>query len=116
MTEEVPLGRHLLATIQASPNILNHPERLTCAALDACNAGGATVIGCHSHKFEPHGVTAFVILAESHFSIHTWPERGTAALDIFTCGEKANPFVIFSTFLSLVGGQKKVWHMAPRVL
>jgi len=45
-----------------------------------------TVLGSQKHKFEPQGFTAVFMLAESHFSIHTWPERGIAACDIFTCG------------------------------
>ena len=43
------------------------------------------------HKFEPHGVSGVAVLAESHISIHTWPEKSYAALDIFVCGENANP-------------------------
>jgi S-adenosylmethionine decarboxylase len=44
-----------------------------------------------THQFEPHGVTALGLLAESHISIHTWPEYGYAACDVFTCGQTANP-------------------------
>ena len=44
-----------------------------------------------SHKFEPQGVTAVALLAESHISIHTWPENGTAVCDIFTCGDHTDP-------------------------
>jgi len=44
------------------------------------------VLGTQSHKFKPQGFTAVFMLAESHFSIHTWPEKGIAACDIFTCG------------------------------
>ena len=53
---------------------------------DACRAAGATVLGAHFHQFEPEGVTGVVLLAESHASVHTWPERGLATLDVFTCG------------------------------
>ena len=107
-------ARHLFATITASPNTLNSPEKLQNAAMEACEFGEATVIEARAHHFEPHGVTCFVILAESHFSIHTWPERGTAALDIFTCGDKARPFAILSKFLELTQAEKQAWHIAPR--
>ena len=46
-----------------------------------------TVLGTQKHKFEPQGFTAVIMLAESHLSIHTWPERGVAACDVFTCGD-----------------------------
>jgi S-adenosylmethionine decarboxylase len=59
---------------------------LTWLLTKAADAAGATVISTDSHHFEHQGVTAFAILAESHISIHTWPEIGHAACDIFTCG------------------------------
>ena len=49
------------------------------------------ILGINSHKFEPQGVTALAMLAESHLSIHTWPETGVAKCDIFTCGDKCLP-------------------------
>ena len=54
---------------------------------NAAIASGATVIQTISKKFEPQGVTVICLLAESHISIHTWPERGDAAVDLFTCGD-----------------------------
>jgi len=53
---------------------------------DACRAAGATVLGARFHQFEPDGVTGIVLLAESHASVHTWPEAGLVTLDVFTCG------------------------------
>ena len=53
----------------------------------AAKAAGLTVIGQHFHSFSPHGVTGVVVLAESHISIHTWPELGFGALDLFACGQ-----------------------------
>lgn len=53
---------------------------------DACRAAGATVLGARFHQFEPEGVTGIVLLAESHASVHTWPEAGLVTLDVFTCG------------------------------
>ena len=59
-------------------------EALTRAALDA----GATILHCHLHHFQPNGgISGVLVLAESHISIHTWPERGFAALDVFMCGD-----------------------------
>ena len=59
--------------------------------LRAAEETGATVIGKIFHQFSPQGVTGVVAIAESHLCIHTWPEFGYAAVDIFTCGENFNP-------------------------
>ena len=56
---------------------------------------GATAIQDMVHNFTPHGVTGVVVIAESHFAIHTWPEYGFAAVDLFTCGETVDPWVAF---------------------
>lgn len=50
-------------------------------------AAGATVVGSRFRRFAPHGVTGVVLLAESHVTVHTWPELGFAAFDVFTCGD-----------------------------
>ena len=59
--------------------------------LEAASEIGATVIGETFHQFSPHGVTGVISIAESHLSIHTWPEHGYAAIDIFTCGTEIKP-------------------------
>ncbi len=79
-------GTHLLVDIRNATN-LDDPEAikdvLEKAALDA----GATILHSHMHKFAPQGVSGVVVLSESHISIHTWPERDYAAIDIFMCGD-----------------------------
>ncbi|MEM6288912.1 MAG: adenosylmethionine decarboxylase [Bacteroidota bacterium] len=80
-------GRHLLVDLW-----VDDPEPLRRAATweallpRACAEAGATVLGSRFHQFEPEGATGVVLLAESHASVHTWPERGLATLDVFTCG------------------------------
>ena len=54
--------------------------------LSAARDAGATVLKAHFHQFSPSGITGFLLLAESHISVHTWPEEGLATIDIFTCG------------------------------
>jgi spermidine synthase len=66
---------------------LDDVERIQEWLLEAARRAGATIIGDHVHRFNPHGVSGAVILAESHLAIHTWPEHGFAALDLFTCGD-----------------------------
>ena len=77
-------GRHLLVecfgTLAAS-NVADLEALLRRAAV----AGGATVLSCHMHGFS-EGVTGVALLAESHITVHTWPERGYAAFDVFLCG------------------------------
>jgi S-adenosylmethionine decarboxylase proenzyme len=62
--------------------------------LDAVAASGATVVSDTFHHFSPFGVSGVVVIAESHVTIHTWPEYRYAAVDIFTCGETINPWII----------------------
>lgn len=59
--------------------------------LSAAEDLGVTILSDSFHKFSPQGVTGIIAIAESHFSIHTWPEHGYAAVDIFTCGETFQP-------------------------
>ncbi len=82
-----PLGRHLIVEIYTKDReFLNDEKRIMKALEEAANAGEVTIVGRTSATFNPHGVTAVLLLAESHISIHTWPEYGYAAVDIFTCG------------------------------
>ena len=62
-------------------------ESIICAATKS----KSILLGIKSHKFEPQGVTAVALLAESHISIHTWPEMGLAICDVFTCGKECEP-------------------------
>ena len=61
------------------------------ALLDAATRCGSTIIEYDFHQFSPHGVSGVILIAESHFSVHTWPENGFAAVDIFTSGETMKP-------------------------
>ena len=61
------------------------------ALVEAANDVGAQILGESFHHFDPHGVTGILAIAESHLCIHTWPEYGYAAADIFTCGDGVLP-------------------------
>lgn len=80
-------ARHVLAEYRGCPadrlDDLDALERLMRAA---AQAAGATVIDARFHRFAPHGVSGVLLLLESHLSIHTWPEAGYAAVDLYTCG------------------------------
>ena len=70
---------------------INDESFLRCTLNRAAKLANATVLNLISNKFEPQGVTAIALLAESHISIHTWPESNYSAVDIFTCGQNMMP-------------------------
>jgi len=79
-------GTHLLLDLWGASG-LDDPETIERALRDAAVAAGATILHGHFHHFSPNsGVSGVLVLAESHISIHTWPERDFAAIDIFMCG------------------------------
>lgn len=85
-------GKHVLYDMYGCDAAkLDDLDYLVDLIVGAANNSGATVLGKLSHKFEPQGVTAIALLAESHISIHTWPELGYAAVDVLTCGENMDP-------------------------
>lgn len=89
------LGRQILVEYyNCDSDIINDVEIIESVLLSATRASGATVISHNFHKFSPHGVSGTVVIAESHIAIHTWPEYGYAAVDIFTCGETIDPWII----------------------
>ena len=86
------VGRHVIAELLGgNPNLLNDERYLRAALKEAAERAGGTVLDVTSHKFTPQGVTALALLSESHISIHTWPEHGYSAVDVFTCGSHTNP-------------------------
>ena len=87
-----PVGTHcILELYGCRANLLNDVYFVRDAIEQASRQGMSTLLNLTSHRFEPQGVTAIALLAESHISVHTWPEHGYAAIDIFTCGETATP-------------------------
>lgn len=89
------LGTHLLIELYGcDAEKLNDARQIESAMKEAAQASGATIVSSHANLFNPHGVSAVVIIAESHLTIHTWPEHRYAALDVFTCGETVKPWVI----------------------
>ena len=86
------LGTHLLIELRECDNsLLDDIHHIKEAMVGAANEAGASIVGESFHKFSPRGVTGIVAIAESHLCIHTWPEHGYAAVDIFTCGSAFKP-------------------------
>ncbi|HWR89669.1 MAG TPA: adenosylmethionine decarboxylase [Dissulfurispiraceae bacterium] len=88
------LGTHLLVELRdCNPEILKSLTRVKEALVAAAKEAKATIIDVSFHEFNPFGISGMVVIAESHLSIHTWPEYGYAAVDIFTCGDLIKPEV-----------------------
>ncbi|MFN1833994.1 adenosylmethionine decarboxylase [Balneola sp. MJW-20] len=89
------LGRQILVEFyDCDSNSINDVEYIEEGMLNAAKAAKATIISHNFHKFSPYGVSGMVVIAESHISIHTWPEYNYAAVDIFTCGDTIDPWGI----------------------
>jgi len=86
------LGRHLLLELKdCKSEMLNDLDFIKDCLCDTAEQIGATVVNEAFYRFSPHGISGVVIIAESHLCIHTWPEHGYAAVDIFTCGDSIDP-------------------------
>lgn len=100
-------GRHVAVdTWGVDFDLLNNEEFLQAQLVDAAEACGATVLSVQSKQFEPQGATVLVLLSESHLSIHTYPERGFAAIDCYTCGETVDPQLAIDYLVSVLKPEK----------
>lgn len=96
MKKSEALGRHILVeAYDCDYYALDNIKELQQAMITAAEAAGATVVDAAFRKFEPHGVSGVLVISESHLTIHTWPEYGYAAIDLFTCGCNADPWKAF---------------------
>ncbi len=87
------LGRHLIVEYYGCDvNLLNKASVLKGILEDAARSAQATIVNSFVHQFSPYGVSGVIVIAESHLTIHTWPEYGYAAVDLFTCGDSVDPW------------------------
>lgn len=101
MKDQQVLGNHILVEFTGcQPKILNDvivvEEAMNAAALDS----GATVLNSTFHHFSPYGISGVIVIQESHLAIHTWPEYGYAAVDLFTCGDQIDSWKAFDRLKS----------------
>ena len=88
------LGTHIVCELSGcDQQTLTDVDAVREMMIGAANASRATVMEVAFHRFEPQGVSGVVVLAESHISIHTWPETGYAAMDFYTCGDHTDPWL-----------------------
>lgn len=96
-------GRHVAVDAWGVDyDLLNNAEWLQAQMVEAAEVSGATVMSVQSKQFEPQGATVLVLLSESHLSIHTYPEKGFAAIDCYTCGETVDPQVAIDHLVSVL--------------
>jgi S-adenosylmethionine decarboxylase proenzyme len=114
-----PRSTHCILELNGCPSDLLNDHGFVCESVaQASKEGLSALLELSSHHFEPQGVTVVGLLAESHISIHTWPECGYAAADVFTCGDTADP----QTVLVLGGGEGATvreslkWRTVERVV
>ena len=87
------LGTHIIVELSdCHPKVLADVDRVRNILIAAAKEANAEVLQTAFHRFAPQGVSGVVVIAESHLSIHTWPEYGYAAMDIYTCGDKTDPW------------------------
>ena len=87
------LGTHIIVELSdCNAQILSDVEEVTEILVTAAKEANAEVLQTAFHRFMPQGVSGVVVIAESHLSIHTWPEYGYAAMDIYTCGDHTDPW------------------------
>lgn len=93
-SELYALGTHLLVEMKdCNPAVIRNLEEVRDALVSAAREAKATIVDISFHEFNPFGISGMVVIAESHLSIHTWPEYNYAAVDIFTCGDIIKPEV-----------------------
>jgi len=109
------LGKHILVDLYGCDRtILDDAQAVENIMTRAAIEAGSTIICSDFHQLSPRGVSGVVIIAESHLAIHTWPEHGYAALDVFTCGEDMNPLLAFYIVRQAVGAADEVCQVVQR--
>lgn len=100
------LGRHVLAEVFGCQRaILNDVDKVEGIMVNAALSAGAEIREVAFHKFSPQGVSGVVIISESHLAVHTWPELGYAAVDVFTCGDRVDPWEACNYIVEQFGAQ-----------
>ncbi len=100
------LGKHVILELSGCRReALNDYQLIKDAMLEAARIAKATVLRSDFHRFSPEGISGTVIVSESHLAIHTWPEYGYAALDIYTCGE-TDPLLAAKHIVEKLGAKK----------
>ena len=106
------VGTHYILEMYDCDRLIDTEAFARLAIKEAAERGFTEVINIISHTFSPYGVTTLCLIAESHISIHTWPEHDYVACDVFTCGDKANARKACE---SLIGSFRPERHSMMRI-
>jgi S-adenosylmethionine decarboxylase len=110
------IGEHYLVEyLECDSESLEECDVIRPLVLSAAEEGNATILSSKFHQFSPVGVTGILLLAESHISIHTWPEHRLAAVDIFTCGDSMSPEKTISILREGLGAREVQLRHIERV-
>ena len=109
------LGRQVLIDLYDCPREILDDEKLIAATMiAAAREAGAAVVDSTFHRFSPCGVSGVVAIRESHLAIHTWPEYGYAAIDLFTCGDGVDPWIAHDALKRALGAVRGEAIELPR--
>ena len=109
------LGRQVLIDLYDCPReVLDDEKLIASSMIAAAREAGAAVVGSTFHRFSPCGVSGVVSIRESHLAIHTWPEFGYAAVDLFTCGEGVDPWIAHDALKRALGAGRGEAIELPR--
>ena len=101
-----PKGFHFIVEASGCGPVISQVDRLQEILVEAAKRANTQVWSVSFHRFPPDGVSGVVVISESHLSIHTWPEVGYMALDIYTCGEESKPQVAVDYVLEQIGAKQ----------
>ncbi len=111
------LGKHILVEFfECDSRVLNDVAFIRKSMIEATEKCGATMVTENFHHFNPYGVSGVIIIAESHLTIHTWPEYKYAAVDLFTCGETVDPWIAFDVLKESLKSKKYEYYELQRGL
>ncbi len=112
---EKTLGLHILADLYGvDADKIDHVEDVKELLEGAVKYANLSKLSSHFHQFYPHGATGVILLEESHISIHTWPEHGYAAIDVYTCGGKEKTFKAMEYILKVLKPKRVDEKVAER--
>ncbi len=115
MTTRTDFGQHYLVDfLRCDPETLRFVGPTREIFLRAARESKATVVGEDFYQFEPDGVSGVLLIAESHFSVHTWPEDAFAAVDIFTCGDEMDADVAIAVLTAAFRAEETVVRVHTR--
>ena len=107
--QDLALGRHLtIEYYDCNANILADVSAMEQLFVEAAKVSGATVLESSFHGFQPQGVSGIVVICESHFAVHAWPEHDYAAVDIFTCGDQIDFELAARTLQKSLGSRSMI--------